>query len=73
MAMRLFSREDFQKELRRAGLEPTDFVTQTGRLWETKDGQFISVPEHTDIYPDSVLEDLLRQVGRLYRPPEESD
>ena len=73
MAMRLLSREEFQGELRRAELEPTDITTLTGRLWVTKDGQFISVPEHADIYPDSVLEDILRQVGRLYRRPEGSD
>ena len=73
MAMRLFSRDEFQNELRRAGLEPTDFTTRTGRLWKTKGGQFISVPEHAGTYPDSILEDLLRQVGRLYRAPDELD
>ena len=73
MAMRLFTREEFQNELRRAGLEPTESTTRTGRLWRTKDGQFISVPEHTNTYPDSVLESLLRQIGRLYRAPDEPD
>lgn len=67
MAMRLFNKRDFQAELRRAGLEPTSITTTTGRLWKTKDGLFISVPEIEDTYPDSILEAVLRQVGLLYK------
>ena len=67
MAMRLFDKEAFQAELKRSGLEPTSITTTTGRLWKTKDGLFISVPEIEDTYPDSILEAVLRQVGLLYK------
>ena len=66
MAMRLFSKKEFQSELERAGLEPTETLTKTGRLWKTKDGLFISVPETEDQYPDSILESVLRIVSHLY-------
>ena len=66
MAMRLFSKEEFYSELKRAGLEPTDTLTKTSRLWKTKDGLFISVPETEDRYPDSILESVLRKVNQLY-------
>lgn len=32
----------------------------------------ITVPDHADQYPDSVLEDVLRQFGLLYRKPKGS-
>ena len=66
MAMRLFSKEEFWSELKHAGLEPTEILTKTGRLWKTKDGLFISVPETEEQYPDSVLESVLRIVNQLY-------
>ena len=69
MPMRFFSQEQLHEELRKAGLRPTDLKTLTGRLWETDDGQFLSVPEHSDSYPGWVVDDLLDRVGRLYRPP----
>ncbi len=69
MAMQLMSRSEFENELRKAGLEPTEILTRTGRLWRTSDGQYISVPAHSETYPDSVLEELLRRVGKLYRQP----
>jgi hypothetical protein len=69
-AMRLFPQADFDAELRKAGLEPTDTYTagKSHRLWKTKDGKFVTAPCHGGPYPDHVLDDLLRQVGRLYRP-----
>ena len=69
MAMRIFSKKEFQAELERAGLSRTDSATTTSRLWRAPNGQHVSVPDHDGPYPDSILEDVLRQVGRLYRKP----
>jgi hypothetical protein len=69
MAMRIFKKIEFEKELERAGLVKTDQATATSRLWRAQNGQHIFAPEHADEYPDSILEDVLRQVGLLYRKP----
>ena len=66
MAMEMLSRERFREELNRAGLSPTDTMSQTSRLWSTADGQLIWVPESEGPIPDSVLGALLLQVGKLY-------
>ena len=68
MAMRFFTLEEFEDELDRAGLERTDIITRNSRLWK-KDGYFVSAPRHPGHYPDSVLEGVLRQAGRLYYQP----
>ena len=73
MAMRILTREEFQFELRKRGLMPTKVKTDTGRLWRTDRGQIISVPEHAETYPDTVLDALLEQIGKLYSPPNERD
>ena len=69
MAMRIYSREEFFAELKKRGLMPTQVQTYTGRLWRTDSGQIISVPEHSDSYPESVLDMLLEQVDMLYHTP----
>ena len=75
--MRLYSRDEFEAELRERGLEPTDITTKTGRLWRTRDGKvIISVPNPsptTGKYPDSILDRLLEQLKKLYEPPEGSN
>ena len=47
-ATRLLSKEEFGSELELPGLEPMETHTKTGRLWKTRDGSFISVPETED-------------------------
>lgn len=69
MAMRLFSKVEFERELERAGLQRTDITTATSRLWRAPNGRHITVPEHADHYPDSILEEILRQLGLLYQKP----
>ena len=69
MAMRLFSKADFEKELVRAELVRTDITTATSRLWKAPNGAHITVPDHAAQYPDSILEDVLRQLGLLYHRP----
>ena len=73
MAMRLLSQEEFDAELRKVGLEPTDNTTLTGRLWRTKDDRLISAPVYDGKIPDSVLDQLLRRIDRLYQPQEDAD
>jgi hypothetical protein len=67
MPARLYTREEFEFELEKAGLVRTDRRTRTGRLWRTPNGRHISVPTHADCYSDILLDDILRRVGRLYR------
>ncbi len=69
--MRIFSAEEFYEELKKRGLEPTEIRTKTGRLWKDGKGWYISVPDHGDSYPESVLDRLLEQVGKLYHSPDE--
>lgn len=69
MAMRIFAQIEFERELERAGLVRTNEVTATSRLWRAPNGRHITIPEHADRYPDSVLEDVLRQLGLLYQKP----
>ena len=73
MAMRLLSQEEFDAELRKAGLEPTDITTLTGRLWRTEDGRLISAPVYDGKIPDSVLDQLLRRIDKLYQPQEDTN
>jgi hypothetical protein len=69
MAMRIFEQTEFERELERAGLVKTDQATAMSRLWRAPNGRHIFAPEHADEYPDSILDDVLRQVGLLYRKP----
>ena len=67
MAMQLLDKESFEKELRKAGLKPTDHTTSAGRIWETDDGNIVMVPEIRGRVPDSVLDTVLIEVNKLYR------
>jgi hypothetical protein len=68
MAMRLLTKQEFEQELERAGLVKTDLVTATSRLWRAPNGRHMTIPDLCQ-YPDSILEDVLRQLGLLYRKP----
>ena len=69
--MRMIPAEEFFQELRKRGLEPTEIRTKTGRLWKDGRGWYVSVPEHADTYPDSVLDRILERIGQLYVPPDD--
>jgi len=73
MAMRMLPAHEFYEELKRRGLEPTDILikSKTHRLWKDGRGWYISVPEHSDEYPDSVLDRILEQLDKLYHSPDE--
>ena len=69
MAMRLYTRDEFEEELKKHGLQKTEFVTDTGCIWKTSDDKFIAVPNVYDDYekiPDCVLDELLKCLGQLY-------
>ena len=66
--MRLLSKDAFEKQLRDAGLKPTEATSATGKIWRCPDGQVVLVPNpREDRIPDSVVEVVLREVGLLYR------
>ena len=67
MAMRLLQEDELHTKLKAAGLKETNEALSTSRLWDAGDGQFVWVPRREDgQYPDWILEDILRKVGRLY-------
>lgn len=67
MAMQIMSRDQFEQQLRSAGLTPTNKLSRTGRIWEDGNGAVVMVPNVQDGIPDSVLDRVLEQVNLLYR------
>jgi hypothetical protein len=67
MAMRLFSKDEFEAYLRdNLSLTKTDQRVSSAVIWKIKDGQFILVPEldDGDRYPDYLLNDIYLQIQR---------
>lgn len=65
MAMRLYTREEFEAELREKwGLKPTDHATKTTRAWITPNGDHLLVPVFPDgdRYPDHLLDKIVQQI-----------
>lgn len=73
MALRLYTKEEFETELReQLGLDRTETVTDTSRVWKTKKGfhvlvplSGIEIPEQGERYPDSWLAGIYKEVTRL--------
>lgn len=68
MAMRLFTREEFEKYLRdNLGLTETENKTRTSSAWETADGNYILVPilEGDGLYPDHLLDKIYEQIDKF--------
>lgn len=66
MAMRLYTPEEFDRELRNRGCEPTDHTTNTGRFWHNGSGLYFLVPDpdpDSGRYPDWMLDDLIERFG----------
>lgn len=70
MAMRLFSKQDFHDELRKYGLEPTGFKTETQELWALKEDptKIVFVVADQEKVPDYVLDTILKKLHKLYHP-----
>jgi hypothetical protein len=69
MSMRIYSREEFVRELEKRGFKFTGHRSETGKSeeWRTKDGQ-VAVISVRDQYPDYVLDRILDALGQLYIP-----
>jgi hypothetical protein len=74
VAMRLYSEEDFHKELKETyHLSPTDEIVDDTRLWKTKNGCHVAVTElpkgesYPDYYLDIIVEHL-KLLGLNYHP-----
>lgn len=73
MAARLYTKEEFEKELReQLGLTPTDTTTATSRFWKTAKGRYVPVPsagnqypEIGERYPDSWMAQIYVEIQRL--------
>src|SRR6185295_4234430 len=66
MSMRLYSKADFEAELRKYGLSPTEHTTEVLTLWISDKGMMIFIPHNQDIYPDYMLDTILAMMNRLY-------
>jgi len=68
MALRIYTKEEFELELRSLwGLEPTDSTTQKTRFWKTPEGKFLTVPEFEDgdPYPHFLFGEIVNQINDL--------
>ena len=64
MAMRLYTKEEFEAELREKwDLIPTSEKFKTYRIWKTRKGHFLTVPilPAGERYPDYFLDTVLEQ------------
>ena len=66
MSMRLYSKADFEAELRKYGLSPTELRTDILTLWVSDKGMSIFIPHDQDMYPDYMLDTILAMMNRLY-------
>lgn len=66
MSVRVFSKNEFYDELKKAGFNPTEEKTEFFTIWENADGEAISVNHRHDYYPYYYLDDLLSCVGINY-------
>ena len=64
MAMRLYTKKEFEGELGKLGLSKTDYSTDTTYAWRTKDGKHIPVPllPRGQRYPDYILDKIILMI-----------
>ena len=67
MAMRRYTKREFEAELRQLGLTSTNHLHGTFRIWKTQKGGHISVPilPTRERYPDHILDEVIRQIARI--------
>ena len=73
MALRLYTKEEFEKELRQQlGLIPTGEITEMAQAWKTKSGKVVLVPlkgidlpEIGERFPDSWMARICLEVERV--------
>ena len=67
--MRMVPISDFYSKIHEQGLEPTEVLTITGRLWKHDSGFYISIPTDHDEFPQLLLDRLLRHLEKLNNLP----
>jgi len=67
MAMRLFTREEFEDHLSsQLNLTKTDLHTATADIWQTQSGVSILVPNlDSQGIPDYLLDEIYQQIGKI--------
>lgn len=68
MAMRLYTKDDFESHLNeKLGLTKTEYKTDTTEIWVTASGCHVTVPvlEEDDVYPDYLLNEIYKQVDAI--------
>ena len=73
MALRLYTKAEFESELRnKHGLTPTEIVTGTTKLWKNKAGKHVSIPmkgidipEQGEKFPDDWMAAIYKELERL--------
>lgn len=61
----MLTKKEFEDELKRYGLKPTERAECNTRLWEREDGALYSVQEFEQ-YPRYILEKFLEENGLYY-------
>ena len=72
MAMRLYTRTEFEKELRtKWKLEPTEHQAAMFTIWKTPKGKHVMVPTlpKGTRYPDFYVDEIVEQLKRLDEYP----
>ena len=67
MAMQLFTKKEFEAELKKLGLISTEHTFPTSRMWKTPKGRHISIPilPRGERYADWMLDEAIRQVDLI--------
>jgi hypothetical protein len=62
MSVKMFQKDEVYSELRKAGFEPTDEITEHNTIWKGEKGE-ISVNHSHEVFPYYYLSDLLSLYG----------
>ena len=66
--MRLMQKADFYEELKKHGFAETEYKTEESTLWYHEESKrHFTVPHYMGEISDSILDEYLRAVGRLYQ------
>ncbi len=71
IASRVLTQAEVEAHLRSLGYVPTTNTTATGTFWRhSQSGQHLLVPfPYEEMYPDFILQDLVRHIGRIPTRP----
>jgi hypothetical protein len=70
MPVRVLTVGDVQNHLKEKGFTETNVTTNTGTFWRSECGNHVLVPfPDGDVYPDFILEELIKVVGKIIPRP----